>query len=715
MPCANTFLCLSLRFYQIPLGLNPQANCFVLQLKNVSILLDCGAELSSLLDFVPKGLKNPNPHISASHATLLDGIELPTLDDFDIGTLDCILITNFYNMACLPYITEYYGFKGKIYATEPTVQLGKQHLIELSRQLSNDQVATDSQKQTSSNLTTEQLSHLHLYRKIYTEAEVASTFNKITICAFDEQVRLLGGLTASPHSAGYCLGSCNWVIRTEHEKVAFLAQTFSGNSSVRFSSQPLHSAPLSNADVMVMTQLALPTVTDLDAHFGDLCSQIGQTLANGGNVLLPITNVGLLLDLFAILDSYMVNTGLNASTHYGLTSAPAIAMYYISSISESVLAYANISAEWVDSIRLERVYQPNNPYTHSDLIESSRLHRLESVEQFLQMISPNTFAPNGASTFGNVTATNQGRAASPCIVFCGHPSLRMGETVALVEKFKTNSRNTVLFTEPAWNAKRCFEPFEPSSCRLHVCPIDTRLTVKAACDLVRRYQPRRVLVPKNAKSFIAALEDCADVIPLSNGDELKISLKRKFERGFISPELAAQIDMASQSSSKTASNASYSSIRATVLHRDGVFSLVPSSSSSPSLINNDSDSTYQPSTEGKEAAIKMEVDGQPSLAQSSPSSSSTPATSSSSRAGSERPRRTYGSPVPIEILNELEEMSINVVEVESNEDPIQGETITIRLPQLEASLVMRKGKTTIQTKKEESRKLLKQLILKHLQ
>lgn len=677
-------------------------------------MLDCGAELSSLLDFVPKDLLNPNPHITASHAATLDGLELPTLDNFDIETLDYILITNFYNLTCLPYLTEYYGFKGKIFATEPTVQLGKQLLLELSRQLSKAQTGLESQKVNGSGLSLEQLSHLQLYRKIYTEAEIANSFSKISICAFDEQLRLLGGLVASPHSAGYCLGSCNWVIRTEHEKIAFLAQTFSGNSSVRFSSQPLHAAPLSNADVMIMTQLALPTITELDSHFGDLCSQIGQTLANGGNVLLPIANIGLLLDLFAILDSYMVSTGLNASTHYGLTSAPTIAMYYISSISESVLAYANISAEWVDSIRLERVYAPNNPYTHSDLIESSRLHRMDSVEQFLQMVSGTTFSSNGG-TYGNVAATNQARSSSPCIVFCGHPSLRMGETVALVEKFKTNPRNTVIFTEPTWNAKRCFEPFEPSACRLHVCPIDTRLTVKAACDLVRRYQPRQVLLPKNAKSFVAALEDSADVISLSNGEEIKISLKRKFERGFISPELAAQIDLAAQSSSKSASNASYSSIRATILHRDGVYSLVPSSTTNSSQIATSSSSTTSIPIEPIESVIKMEVDQPPSNSGNSNAHTHTSSFATKDQVPNEKPRRTFGSPMPVDILSDLEELSITAISVDTAGDDLDGETVTISLPQLEAVLVMKKGKTTISTKREDSRKLLKQLILKHLQ
>jgi len=43
----------------------------------------------------------------------------------DPSSIDIILISNYHNIAALPYITEYTPFKGKIYATAPTVQIGR--------------------------------------------------------------------------------------------------------------------------------------------------------------------------------------------------------------------------------------------------------------------------------------------------------------------------------------------------------------------------------------------------------------------------------------------------------------------------------------------------------------------------------------------------------------------------------------------------------------
>jgi Cft2 family RNA processing exonuclease len=52
-------------------------------------------------------------------------LHTPTFNLVDFGEIDVILISNFYNISALPYITELTAFKGKIYATEPTIQIGK--------------------------------------------------------------------------------------------------------------------------------------------------------------------------------------------------------------------------------------------------------------------------------------------------------------------------------------------------------------------------------------------------------------------------------------------------------------------------------------------------------------------------------------------------------------------------------------------------------------
>ena len=46
----------------------------------------------------------------------------------DLSQIDAILISSSSCMLALPYITEYTGFKGVIYATEPTLQIARYDL-----------------------------------------------------------------------------------------------------------------------------------------------------------------------------------------------------------------------------------------------------------------------------------------------------------------------------------------------------------------------------------------------------------------------------------------------------------------------------------------------------------------------------------------------------------------------------------------------------------
>jgi len=43
----------------------------------------------------------------------------------DLSEVDVILLSNYHNMLALPYVTECTGFKGVIYATEPTLHIGR--------------------------------------------------------------------------------------------------------------------------------------------------------------------------------------------------------------------------------------------------------------------------------------------------------------------------------------------------------------------------------------------------------------------------------------------------------------------------------------------------------------------------------------------------------------------------------------------------------------
>jgi hypothetical protein len=59
-------------------------------------------------------------------------IHIPDFGFLDFAhDVDVVLISNYLNMGALPYITEYLGFQGRIYATTPTAQIGREMLLEL--------------------------------------------------------------------------------------------------------------------------------------------------------------------------------------------------------------------------------------------------------------------------------------------------------------------------------------------------------------------------------------------------------------------------------------------------------------------------------------------------------------------------------------------------------------------------------------------------------
>lgn len=131
-------------------------------------MLDCGLDINSALHFLPlplvsskrlAGLPTWVPR-DTSEAIQLDGVssimvhfylllmllyilkELKECDNqvfvdssiellppqtniFDISTVDTILLSNHSCMLALPFITEETGFKGLVYATEPTLQIGR--------------------------------------------------------------------------------------------------------------------------------------------------------------------------------------------------------------------------------------------------------------------------------------------------------------------------------------------------------------------------------------------------------------------------------------------------------------------------------------------------------------------------------------------------------------------------------------------------------------
>ncbi len=73
-----------------------------------------------------------------------------------------------------------------------------------------------------------------------------------------------------------------------------------------------------------------------------------------------------------------------------------------------------------------KVYLPEEPFPHAHLVKNGRLKHFPSLH---------------AEGF-----TNEYR--QPCVVFCGHPSLRFGNVVHFLELWGSHSNHSVVFVEP---------------------------------------------------------------------------------------------------------------------------------------------------------------------------------------------------------------------------------------------------------------------------
>jgi len=123
--------------------------CFLLRLGDVTILLDCPLDLRGLAVFVPQyrtvtfpiqtPLDAERPATAAAAASgdvlvvlngrhrILGPLQLcpPRLDLLDVAAIDVVLISNPTGILGLPYLVRRPGFRARVFATEPTAELGR--------------------------------------------------------------------------------------------------------------------------------------------------------------------------------------------------------------------------------------------------------------------------------------------------------------------------------------------------------------------------------------------------------------------------------------------------------------------------------------------------------------------------------------------------------------------------------------------------------------
>ncbi|XP_072907929.1 integrator complex subunit 9 isoform X1 [Hemitrygon akajei] len=518
---------------------HPTLPCNVLKFKSTTIMLDCGLDMTSALHFLPLPLVH-SPRLSklpgwiskdgntilekelkdCAGRVFVDSVPefcLPETELLDLSTVDVILISNYHCMMALPYITEHTGFTGTVYATEPTMQIGRllmEELVTFMERVPKPQSATLWKNQ-------EMFRHLPAplkdavevltWRRCYTMAEVNLALSKVQLVGYSQKIELFGAVQITPLSSGYCLGSSNWIIQSHYEKVAYV----SGSSLLTTHPQPMEQTSLKNSDVLILTGLTQIPTANPDGMLGEFCSNLAVTIRSGGNVLVPCYPSGVIYDLMECLYQYIDSAGLSS-----------VPFYFISPVANSSLEFSQIFAEWLCHNKQSKVYLPEPPFPHAELIQTNKLKHYPSIH----------------GEFSN-------DFKQPCVVFTGHPSLRFGDVVHFLELWGKSSLNTIIFTEPDFSYLDVLAPYQPLSMKCVYCPIDTRLNFIQVSKLLKEVQPLHVVCPEQYTQPPPAQSHRTDLMidcqpsPMAyrRSEVLTLPFKRRYEKIELMPDLAESL------------------------------------------------------------------------------------------------------------------------------------------------------------------------------
>ena len=534
-----------------------------------------------------KTTTNENENSSSSSSSSDSG----GLAMIDLSNIDVILISNIHHMLALPYLFQNERakslFHGRIYATEPTVQIGRQHMEELvncvhrahhrelqsmintpnltvpiakgskKRTLENDDASMGDDDDDDEDSFIRQLYHQFMdeWKSIYTVYDIEQCMKFVRPVSFQERISVFGSFVVTPVSSGFCLGSANWIIQTEYEKMVYLSCS---SSATARHPEPLAIKELKNADLVLIADVSSQSsvVTQdartLEMSMNDLCRSIGLTVSSGCDVLIPTYSSGIVYDLIEVIRSYL--NSLNLLN---------VNMFFVSPSAKHSLAYSNISSEWLCSQKQEKAFVAEPPFIHHNLLANKQLQVFPAMN----------------AEFAQVYHQNR---SNPCIIFTGHPSCRLGDVLPLIKLLGGNPRSAMLCIEPDFPVNNLTAPFDMHNGSkkndLHIniihCPIDVKLKANEVHQLIKTIEPENLLLPLSVAQHLN-IKILQGIVPgtiytIGSMERTLIrSLTRKYEQAKVSDELANEIFP------KQMKGMNVARISARVHAKDGAYLLLP--------------------------------------------------------------------------------------------------------------------------------------------
>ncbi|XP_045464332.1 probable cleavage and polyadenylation specificity factor subunit 2 [Harmonia axyridis] len=301
--------------------------CYILQVDDVRILLDCGWDEKFNPDFIR---------------------ELRRV----VHTIDAVLISypDVLHMGALPYAVGKLGLNCPIYATIPVYKMGQMFLYDLYQ------------------------SHFNMEDfDILSLDDVDATFERIIQLKYNQSVPLKGkgyGLTITPLPAGHMIGGTIWKIMKSGEEDIIYANDFNHKKERH----------LNGCELEKLQRPSLLIIDAFNANYQQarrrardekLMTNILQTLRNNGNVLIAVDTAGRVLELAHMLDQLWRNK------ESGLL---AYSLALLNNVSYNVVEFAKSQIEWM-SDKLMRNFEGarNNPFQFKHLQLCHTLQELSRV------------------------------------------------------------------------------------------------------------------------------------------------------------------------------------------------------------------------------------------------------------------------------------------------------------------------------------------------
>ncbi|RYP01691.1 hypothetical protein DL764_006154 [Monosporascus ibericus] len=235
-------------------------SCHIIQYKGKTVMLDAGQHPA------------------------YDGLAaLPFFDDFDLSTVDVLLISHFHidHAASLPYVLAKTNFRGRVFMTHPTKAIYK-WLIQDSVRVGNTTSYSTSQP-------------------VYTEQDHLNTFPQIEAIDY-HTTHTISSIRITPYPAGHVLGAAMFLI-----EIAGLKILFTGDYS-REQDRHLVSAEVPKGvkiDVLITeSTYGISTHVPRVEREQALMKTVTSILNRGGRVLMPVFALGRAQELLLILDEY---------------------------------------------------------------------------------------------------------------------------------------------------------------------------------------------------------------------------------------------------------------------------------------------------------------------------------------------------------------------------------------------------------------------------